>query len=96
VSTAMKKVTKLSPRQLEITRLLVFGYSRRQIMQKLGIRAATLDTHRTNIRKKLGVHTIVDLVWYAIINKLVSIEEYKGRPSNPRPTSQRFLTPIRQ
>jgi len=36
--------TKLSPRQLEITRLLVFGYSSRQIMQKLGIRAATLVT----------------------------------------------------
>jgi DNA-binding CsgD family transcriptional regulator len=70
--------TKLSPRQLEITRLLVFGYSPRQIIQKLGIRAATLDTHRTHIRKKLGVHTIVDLVWYAIINNLVSIQEYKA------------------
>jgi DNA-binding CsgD family transcriptional regulator len=78
------KPRKLSPRQLEITRLLVFGYSSRQIMQKLGIRAATLDTHRTNIRKKLGVHTLVDLVWFAIINNLVSIEEYKGRPSDVR------------
>jgi DNA-binding NarL/FixJ family response regulator len=54
----------LSLREKEIARLLVSGRSNREIGEELFISAATVDTHRTNIFRKLGVHTLPELILY--------------------------------
>jgi DNA-binding NarL/FixJ family response regulator len=56
----------LTDRENEIFDLIVKGYSSREIADFLGISKWTVDSHRTNIRKKLGVSNVVDLVRFAL------------------------------
>ena len=62
----------LSERETEILRLIAQGYTNHEIAQKLFISVKTVDTHRTNIMKKIEVHNIAGLIRYAIQNKLNS------------------------
>jgi two-component system invasion response regulator UvrY len=56
----------LTDRENEIVDLIVKGYSSNQISDILGISKWTVDSHRTNIRKKLGVSNVVDLVRFVL------------------------------
>jgi DNA-binding NarL/FixJ family response regulator len=64
----------LGPREREIVQLLAEGKSSPQIAQQLHISTGTVDTHRRNIMKKLGIHTVVELTKYAIREGLTSID----------------------
>jgi two-component system response regulator NreC len=55
----------LTPRETEILRLIVEGYTNRQIGQELIISIRTVEGHRANISDKLGLHSRVELVRYA-------------------------------
>jgi DNA-binding NarL/FixJ family response regulator len=61
----------LTPRQLEVFRLVAEGLSTREIADKLGISIKTVETHRTALMKRLDVHDVVALVHYAVRVKLV-------------------------
>ncbi len=52
----------LSHRETEIFRLVVKGWPLKQIASKLFISAKTVESHRTNINRKLGVRTVTDLL----------------------------------
>jgi len=56
----------LTLRECEVLRLISSGLTNKQIAEKLFISVKTVETHRTNIMQKLDVHTIADLVRYAI------------------------------
>ena len=56
---------KLSPREQELFDLLARGYSNREIAKVLFISVKTVETHRNHIFKKLGVHSLADLVRFA-------------------------------
>ncbi len=58
----------LSDREREILGLLAEGLSNKEIGEKLFISHRTVDTHRTNIMKKLDVHNIAELVKMAVKN----------------------------
>jgi two-component system response regulator NreC len=58
----------LSPREREIFGLLVRGLSNRSIARELCISVKTVETHRTHIHEKLGVHSIAQLIHFAAIN----------------------------
>ena len=60
-----KPMEPLTPRETEILRLIVEGYTNRQIGQKLNISIRTVEGHRANISEKLGLHSRVELVRYA-------------------------------
>ncbi len=62
---------RLTSRQREITQLLAEGKTNKQVAVALGISTKTADTHRTNIMRKLDLHSTSDLVRYAIRNKLI-------------------------
>jgi DNA-binding NarL/FixJ family response regulator len=62
----------LTSRETEIVTLLAAGQSSKQIGQALGVSARTIDTHRTNMMRKLGLHSATELVRYAIDHGLVS------------------------
>jgi DNA-binding NarL/FixJ family response regulator len=61
----------LSPREREITQLLAEGKSNNEVAEALYISAKTVETHRAHIMEKLGLHSIAELVHYAIRNKIV-------------------------
>lgn len=70
-SPANTLVTGLSGRETEIIQLIAEGFSTKQIAEKLFLSARTIETHRKNIYRKLGVHTNVELVHYARQHKLL-------------------------
>jgi DNA-binding NarL/FixJ family response regulator len=63
---------QLTPRELQIAQLLAEGKSNKEIASLLRIALHTVVTHRGNIMHKLDVHSIGELVRYAIRNNLVS------------------------
>jgi two-component system response regulator NreC len=58
-------------REIEIVQLLADGLTNKEIGDKLFISHRTVDTHRTNIMKKVGVNNIAGLISFAIKNGLV-------------------------
>ena len=62
---------RLTTREREILQLLAEGKSAKEVASVLGIAIKTSDTHRTNIMRKLNVHSVAELVRYAIRNKVV-------------------------
>jgi DNA-binding NarL/FixJ family response regulator len=62
---------RLTVRELEILQLLAEGKTAKEVATSLGIATKTSDTHRTNIMRKLNLHSIAELVRYAIRNKIV-------------------------
>ncbi|MDX5346144.1 MAG: helix-turn-helix transcriptional regulator [Hymenobacteraceae bacterium] len=57
--------TKLTNREREVLRLLASGNSSPEIAKELNISAATVDTHRRNLKVKLKAHTVFDLIQFA-------------------------------
>lgn len=68
-----KGIGLLSDRELEIIQLIAESYSAKDIGNKLHISRRTVETHRSNIMKKLGLHSIVELVKFAIQVGIVHI-----------------------
>jgi DNA-binding NarL/FixJ family response regulator len=62
---------RLTSRQREVLQLLAEGRTNKDVAQLLGIAVKTAEAHRTNIMTKLGLHSLGDLVRYAIREKLV-------------------------
>jgi len=61
----------LTDRETEILRLIAGGFSNKEIGDQLFISHRTVDTHRTNLMKKLDVSNIAGLISYAIKNGIV-------------------------
>ncbi|NQU33685.1 MAG: response regulator transcription factor [Bacteroidetes bacterium] len=63
---------KLTTREIEIIKLIVEGYTNREIGDQLFISHRTVDTHRTNLMKKLEVNNVAGIISYAIKNGFIS------------------------
>lgn len=70
-SAAPEPLDSLTPREREIVQLLAEGNSNKEIAGKLFLSVKTVETHRATVMRKLQVNSIVELVHYAIRNKLV-------------------------
>lgn len=68
---------ELSDREIEILKSLVKGMSNKEIAEHHNISIHTVITHRRNVSRKLGIHTVSGLTIYAIINKLVDVNDIK-------------------
>lgn len=64
---------KLTEREREVLVLLSQGGSAKQIAQQLDISIKTVEFHRANITRKLGVHTISELTKFALAHGLTSL-----------------------
>lgn len=64
--------TDLSDREKDVLRLVAMGFTNRQIADKLVISIKTVETHRSNIKDKLGIKGRADLVRYALQHKLIN------------------------
>ncbi|MCB0772314.1 MAG: response regulator transcription factor [Flavobacteriales bacterium] len=70
-ATAAGPLESLSPREAEVLKALAEGLSNKEIGEQLFISPRTVDTHRTNLMKKLGVHNLAGLVRLAISAGLI-------------------------
>lgn len=62
----------LTPRQREILQLVAEGHTSREIAARLGISEKTVEAHRTQMMKRLGIANLAGLVRYAIWRGLTS------------------------
>ena len=67
----------LSQREKEIITCVVKGMTNKAIADKLYLSIHTVITHRRNIARKLQIHSPAGLTIYAIVNKLVELNEIK-------------------
>jgi len=63
---------ELTKRETEILKLIADGFSNKEIGEQLFISHRTVDTHRTNLMKKLEVNNIAGLISFAIKNRIVT------------------------
>lgn len=68
---------QLSQREKEIVICVVKGMTNKEIADKLYLSVHTVNTHRRNIARKLEIHSAAGLTIYAIVNKLVELNEVK-------------------
>ena len=73
MTTQQLKNDLFSTREQEIIRAICQGGSNKDIAQKTNISLRTVETHKTNIFRKIGITNSVDLVLYAIKNGIVTI-----------------------
>jgi DNA-binding NarL/FixJ family response regulator len=61
-----------TPREVQIIRLLAEGKANKEIADVLGITIRTVETHRAKIMLKLGLHSLAELIHYAIRHEIFS------------------------
>lgn len=62
---------RLTSREREIVQLLSEGRSSKEVASVLSISVKTAETHRSNIMRKLGIHSLSELVRYAVRNQII-------------------------
>ena len=67
----------LSQREKEVIVCVIQGMTNKQIADKLCLSTHTVITHRRNISAKLDIHSTAGLTIYAIVNKLVDLDDIK-------------------
>lgn len=65
-----------TPREIEIIRLLAEGKSNKEIATELGITLRTVETHRAHIMMKMGLHSLPELIHYAIRDKIITTQDF--------------------
>ena len=71
---ANRRESLLTGREHEIVRLVAEGKSTREISSMLGVSAKTAETHRSNIMRKLNLHSTSELILYAIRNGILPVD----------------------
>ena len=64
---------ELTDREREMLKLVVEGYKTRQIADMLAITPKTVEAHKTSLMKKLGIHSNLELVKYALRRGIISL-----------------------
>ena len=73
----------LSSDTAEVVQLLAEGKSTKEVAVDLDLSVKTAETHRSNIMRKLGLHSISELVLYAVRNNIVQVAT--GAVASPAP-----------
>ena len=63
----------LTPREREVIQLVAEGRTTKEIASALSLSVKTAETHRTNLMRKLNLHSVADLTLYAVRNGIVQI-----------------------
>jgi len=68
------RLPKLTRREFEVIQLLAEGKSSKEVASLLNLSTKTAETHRSNIMRKLDIHSIRDLVVYAVKNDIIQVQ----------------------
>jgi DNA-binding NarL/FixJ family response regulator len=63
----------LTPREREVIQLLAEGKTTKEVATTLNLSVKTAETHRTNLMRKLDLHSVVDVTLYAVRNGIVHV-----------------------
>jgi DNA-binding NarL/FixJ family response regulator len=63
----------LTTREREVIQLLAEGKTSKEVAVALNLSVKTAETHRTNLMRKLDLHSIADLTRYAVRNGIVQV-----------------------
>lgn len=69
------ELDKLTPREREVLIQIAEGLTNAEIAKILSISVKTVDRHRENMMQKLNLHSRIDLVKFAIIKGLISLDD---------------------
>lgn len=69
---ARRPLHALTERQIEVLKLVAGGHRTRDLAKRLGLSIKTVESHRSEIMKRLHIHDVVNLVRYAIRVGLIS------------------------
>jgi two-component system response regulator NreC len=58
---------ELSEREAEVLRLIAWGHSNKEIAARLGVSVKTVEAHKANSMKKLGMQSRIDIVRFALL-----------------------------
>jgi DNA-binding NarL/FixJ family response regulator len=64
----------LAPREREVLQLLAEGKTTKQIAMLLSVSAKTIETHRSRVMRKLGLHSVAELTKYAVREGLTFLD----------------------
>ncbi len=78
VKTHSIKQDALSSREIDVLKLLVSGFSAKEIAEKLFLSTHTVITHRKNISNKTGIKSVAGLTIYAVVNNIVDLEDFNS------------------
>jgi DNA-binding NarL/FixJ family response regulator len=70
---ARQPLSRLSPRQIEVLRLITDGLTSREIASRLRLSEKTVETHRSAVAQRLGIRDVAGLVRYAVRVGLTSV-----------------------
>lgn len=82
----------LTPRESQVIKLLAEGKSTKDVAALLQLSVKTAETHRSNIMGKLGLHSVSELVLYAVRNNIVQATT-SGSTSSAAPADQNKENP---
>jgi len=84
-ATPLDRYETLTTREREVLHLAAEGSSNTEIAARLGISPRTVETHRANLMRKLGLATHTDLIRYALQRGILPLQGVlKGAPKEPR------------
>jgi DNA-binding NarL/FixJ family response regulator len=81
------RLPRLTPREREVIQLLAEGKSAKEVASVLNLSTKTAETHRSNIMRKLGFHSIRDLVVYAVKNNIIQVQIPELSPTGEDPAA---------
>jgi two-component system, NarL family, response regulator NreC len=73
VGPVSTQLPKLSPREREVVQLLAESKTAKEVAGVLNVSPKTVETHRSNIMLKLKLHSVTELVLYAVRNEIVHV-----------------------
>jgi DNA-binding NarL/FixJ family response regulator len=68
-------ISSLTPRELQVLKMVARGFSVQECADKLNIKHSTVDNHKSRMMAKLNIHKSIQLVYFAVREGLISIEE---------------------
>jgi DNA-binding NarL/FixJ family response regulator len=72
-NTKNSETPSLSPREREVLQLLAEGKSTKEVAALLRISVKTAETHRSNLMQKLKLHSVAELVLFAVRNRVIQV-----------------------
>jgi DNA-binding NarL/FixJ family response regulator len=70
-TTTVRRLDQLSGRELQVLRLVVQGYTSRDIAEIICVKPSTVDKYRSRIMAKLEIANVAGLVRFAIRHEIV-------------------------
>lgn len=70
--SARRPLWTLTPRQLEVLRLLTQGHPRSEIARQMKVSVKTVEAHRAEVMRRLGIKNLAGLVRYAVFVGLIA------------------------